>query len=293
MKSGFITIIGRPNVGKSTLLNKLLGQKIVIATNKPQTTRRRIKGILTTEQGQAVFIDTPGIHRPLDKLGEFLAEESKMAILDADIILFMVDGSEPAGKGDRWIVENLLNVQKNIIIVLNKVDKIKNLQKREEILLTYKTLFKTNIPTVKVSALTGRNVDTLISTIFKKLPNGELIYAEDEVTDESIRSITQEIIREKILLNTKDEVPHAVAVQIEKYEETPDIDRVYVNIIVEHSSQKGILIGKQGAMLKKIGTEARLELEELVQKKVFLALQVKVVKDWRKKQKNIDSWVNS
>ncbi len=293
MKSGFITIIGRPNVGKSTLLNKLLGQKIVIATNKPQTTRRRIKGILTTEQGQAVFIDTPGIHRPLDKLGEFLAEESKMAIPDADIILFMVDGSEPAGKGDRWIVENLLNVQKNIIIVLNKVDKIKNLQKREEILLTYKTLFKTNIPTVKVSALTGRNVDTLISTIFKKLPNGELIYAEDEVTDESIRSITQEIIREKILLNTKDEVPHAVAVQIEKYEETPDIDRVYVNIIVEHSSQKGILIGKQGAMLKKIGTEARLELEELVQKKVFLALQVKVVKDWRKKQKNIDSWVNS
>lgn len=293
MKSGFITIIGRPNVGKSTLLNKMLGQKIVIATDKPQTTRRRIKGILTNEMGQAVFIDTPGIHRPLDKLGEFLVEESKLAIPDADLILFLVDGSEPAGLGDKWIVENLLEVKIPILIVLNKVDKVKNMQKREEILLSYKTLFKENIPTVKISALTGRNMDTLIKTIFKKLPDGELIYAEDEVTDESVRSIAQEIIREKILLNTKDEVPHAVAVQIEKYEEKPEIDRVFVNIFVEHDSQKGILIGKKGSMLKKIGTDARVELEELVQKKVFLSLQVKVEKDWRKKQKNIENWINS
>lgn len=293
MKSGFVTIIGRPNVGKSTLLNKLLGQKIVIATDKPQTTRRRIKGILTNDLGQAVFIDTPGIHRPLDKLGEFLVEESKLAIPDADLILFLVDGSEPAGLGDKWIVENLLEVKTPIIVVLNKVDKVKNLQKREEILLTYKTLFKENLPTVKISALTGRNIDTLTKTIFKKLPQGELIYAEDEVTDESVRSITQEIIREKILLNTKDEIPHSVAVQIEKYEEKPEIDRIYVNIFVEHESQKGILIGKNGSMLKKIGMESRSELEELVQKKVFLSLQVKVVKDWRKKQKNIESWINS
>lgn len=293
MKSGFITIIGRPNVGKSTLLNKLLGQKIVIATDKPQTTRRRIKGILTNEFGQAVFIDTPGIHRPLDKLGEFLVEESKLAIPDADLILFLVDGSEPAGLGDKWIVENLLGIKTPVIIVLNKVDKVKNLQKREEILLTYKTLFKENLTTVKISALTGRNIDTLTKTIFKKLPEGDLIYDEDEVTDESVRSIAQEIIREKILLNTKDEVPHSVAVQIDKYEETPEIDRVFVNIYVEHDSQKGILIGKKGAMLKKIGTEARIELEELVQKKVFLSLQVKVEKDWRKKQKNIENWINS
>lgn len=293
MKSGFITILGRPNVGKSTLLNKLLGQKIVIATDKPQTTRRRIKGILTNDLGQAVFIDTPGIHRPLDKLGEFLMEESKLSIPDADLILFLVDGSEPAGLGDKWIVENLLGVKTPILIVLNKVDKIKDMQQREEILLTYKTLFKENTPTVKVSALTGRNMDTLVSTIFKKLPKGELIYAEDEVTDESVRSITQEIIREKILMNTKDEIPHSVAVQIEKYEEAPEIDRIYVNIFVEHDSQKGILIGKKGSMLKKIGMEARVELEELVQKKVFLSLQVKVEKDWRKKQKNIESWVNS
>ncbi len=280
-------------MGKSTLLNKLLGQKIVIATDKPQTTRRRIKGILTNDLGQAVFIDTPGIHRPLDKLGEFLMEESKLSIPDADLILFLVDGSEPAGLGDKWIVENLLGVKTPILIVLNKVDKIKDMQQREEILLTYKTLFKENTPTVKVSALTGRNMDTLVSTIFKKLPKGELIYAEDEVTDESVRSITQEIIREKILMNTKDEIPHSVAVQIEKYEEAPEIDRIYVNIFVEHDSQKGILIGKKGSMLKKIGMEARVELEELVQKKVFLSLQVKVEKDWRKKQKNIESWVNS
>ncbi len=293
MKSGFVTIIGRPNVGKSTLLNKLLGQKIVIATDKPQTTRRRIKGILTTEQGQAVFIDTPGIHRPLDKLGEFLVEESQLAIPDADLILFLVDGSEPAGLGDKWIVENLLKVKTPIIIVLNKVDKVKNMQKREEILLTYKTLFNENIPTVKISALTGRNIDTLVKTIFKKLPTGDLIYDEDEVTDESVRSITQEIIREKILLNTTDEIPHSVAVQIDKYEEKIDIDRIFVNIYVEHDSQKGIIIGKKGAMLKKIGTQARIELEELVQKKVYLALQVKVEKDWRKKRKNIENWINS
>ena len=293
MKSGFITIIGRPNVGKSTLLNKLLGQKIVIATDKPQTTRRRIKGILTNEQGQAVFIDTPGIHRPLDQLGEFLLEESKLAIPDADLILFLVDGSEPAGLGDKWIVNNLLETNIPIIIVLNKVDKIKNMQKREEILLTYKTLFEQNIPTVKVSALTGRNIDTLISTIFKKLPDGEMIYAEDDVTDESVRSITQEIIREKILLNTQDEIPHSVAVVIEKYEEQAEMDKIYVNIFVEQDSQKGILIGKKGSMLKTIGTEARKEIEEMVQKKVFLSLQVKVEKNWRKKKKNIENWINS
>ena len=293
MKSGFVTIIGRPNVGKSTLLNKLLGQKIVIATDKPQTTRRRIKGIFTNELGQAVFIDTPGIHRPLDKLGEFLVEESKLAIPDADLILFLVDGSEPAGLGDKWIVNNLLEVKTPIIIVLNKVDKIKNIQKREEILLSYKTLFTNNLPTVKISALTGRNIDTLINTIFKKLPEGGMIYAEDEVTDETVRSITQEIIREKILLNTKDEIPHSVAVKIDRYEETEETDKIYVFIYVEHDSQKGILIGKNGSMLKKIGTDARKEIEELVQKKVFLSLQVKVVKDWRKKRKNIENWINS
>ena len=286
MKCGFVTIIGRPNVGKSTLLNQILGQKIVITTDKAQTTRKRIKGILTESQGQIVFIDTPGIHRPLNKLGEFLMDEAKFAVPDADLILFLVDGSEPAGKGDKWIVENLLKDSKTpIILVMNKVDKLKNQQKVEENLITYKLMFEENIPVIKISAKTGRNKDTLLSNIFKKLPEGELLYPEDVVTEESMRSVTEEIIREKILLNTQDEIPHSVAITVDKYQETEEIDRIYATIYCEQKSQKGILIGKGGSLLKKIGTEARLELEKIVEKKVFLALEVKVEKDWRKKDK--------
>ena len=195
-KSGFVAVIGRPNVGKSTLLNTIIGQKIVIATDKAQTTRRRIKGIFTNEEGQIVFIDTPGIHKPLDKLGEYLMDEAKYSIPDADLIL--------------------KETKTPVIIVLNKVDKLKDPIKKEQNLLTYKMLFDTNLPTAKISAQTGRNIDTLISTIMRKLPEGAPIYAEDDLTDESMRSIAQEIIREKILLNTKDEIPHSVAVLIEK-----------------------------------------------------------------------------
>ncbi|MBE6345578.1 MAG: GTPase Era [Spirochaetaceae bacterium] len=286
MKSGFVTIIGRPNVGKSTLLNQILGQKIVITTDKAQTTRKRIKGILTEPEGQVVFVDTPGIHRPLNKLGEFLMDEAKFAVPDADLILFLVDGSEPAGKGDKWIVENILKDNKTpVILVMNKVDKVKNQQKIEENLISYKLMFNENVPIIRISAKTGRNKDTLLSNIFKKLPEGELLYPEDVVTEESMRSVTEEIIREKILLNTQDEIPHSVAITIEKYEEKEDIDRIYATIYCEQKSQKGILIGKGGSLLKKIGTEARIELESIVDKKVFLALEVKVEKDWRKKDK--------
>ena len=286
MKCGFVTIIGRPNVGKSTLLNQILGQKIVITTDKAQTTRKRIKGILTEQQGQVIFVDTPGIHRPLNKLGEFLMDEAKLAVPDADLILFLVDGSEPAGKGDKWIVENLLKNNKTpVILVMNKVDKIKNQQKIEENLITYKLMFEENIPVIRISAKTGRNKDTLLSNIFKKLPEGELLYPEDVVTEESMRSVAEEIIREKILLNTQDEIPHSVAITIDKYQESEEIDRIYATIYCEQKSQKGILIGKGGTLLKKIGTEARLELENIVDKKVFLSLEVKVEKDWRKKDK--------
>ncbi len=285
MKSGFVAIIGRPNVGKSTLLNQILGQKIVIATDKAQTTRKRIKGILTNEQGQIVFVDTPGVHKPLNKLGEFLLDEAKVAVPDADVILFLVDGSDPAGKGDKWIAQNLLQTKIPIIIVMNKVDKIKKTEKVEENLLTYKTLFNENLPVVKISAKTGRNIDTLIKNIYKKLPEGEALYPEDIVTEETMRDVTEEIIREKILLNTSDEIPHSVAVKVENYREQEDIDKIYATIFCEHKSQKGILIGKGGSLLKKIGTEARLELEKIVEKKVYLELQVKVEKDWRKKDK--------
>lgn len=285
VKSGFAAIIGRPNVGKSTLLNQILGQKIVIATDKAQTTRKRIKGIYTTDEGQIVFIDTPGVHKPLNKLGEFLLDEAKFAVPDADVILFLVDGSEPAGKGDKWIANNLLQTEIPIIIVMNKVDKLKKPEKVEENLLTYKTLFDKNYPVVKISAKTGRNIDTLLKNIFKTLPEGELLYPEDVVTEESMRAVTEEIIREKILLNTSDEIPHSVAVKVESYKEDETIDRINATIYCETKSQKGILIGKGGNLLKKIGTEARLDLERIVEKKVFLGLEVKVEKDWRKKEK--------
>ena len=290
MKSGFTAIIGRPNVGKSTLLNCILGQKIVITTDKAQTTRKRIKGIYTTEKGQIVFVDTPGVHKPLNKLGEFLLDEARIAIPDADVILFLVDGSEQAGKGDRWIAENLLETEVPIIIVMNKVDKLKKPEKVEENLLSYKTLFNKNLPVVRVSAKTGRNIDTLISEIYKKLPQGELLYPEDVVTEETMRSVTEEIVREKILLNTSDEIPHSVAVKVEQYQEEEDIDRIIAVIYCETKNQKGILIGKNGSMLKKIGTEARLELEKIIDKKVFLGLEVKVEKDWRKKENSLKNF---
>lgn len=287
-KSGFVAIIGRPNVGKSTLLNQILGQKIVITTDKAQTTRKRIKGILTTKEGQIVFVDTPGVHKPLNKLGEFLLDEAKVAVPDADLVLFLVDGSEPAGKGDKWIVENILSqVNVPIILVMNKVDKVKNPTKIEENLLTYKTLFEKNIPILKISAKTGRNKDTLMENILKYLPEGEMLYPEDVVTEETMRDVAQEIVREKILNNTKEEIPHSVAVLIEKYEESEKIDRIYASIFCETKSQKGILIGKGGSLLKKIGTEARLELEKIVEKKVYLELNVKIEKDWRKNNKSL------
>ena len=290
MKSGFVAIIGRPNVGKSTLLNKIAGQKIVITTDKAQTTRKRIKGILTKPEGQIVFVDTPGIHKPLNKLGEFLLDEAKEAVPDADVVLFLVDGSEPAGKGDRWIAQNILQTQSPVIIVMNKVDKIKNPQKIEDNLISYKTLFDQNLPAVRISAKTGRNIDTLIKNIYKKLPEGAALYPEDIITEETMRDVVQEIIREKILLNTSDEIPHSVAVKIEKYLEQENIDKIYADIYCEHQSQKGIIIGKDGGLLKKIGTETRMELEKISEKKVYLELRGKVEKNWRKKEKFLKSF---
>jgi len=283
-KSGFVAIVGRPNVGKSTLLNNILKQKIVITSDKPQTTRRRIRGIYTSEKGQIVFVDTPGIHRPLHKLGEFLLEEAKLAIPDADLILFLVDGSEKAGLGDKWIVDNILKTDIPVILIINKVDLVKSLEKREEIVSGYKQLFgEKSVPSVKISAKTGRNIDTLVANIYRKLPAGPQYFPEEDVTDQNTRAITEELIREKILHNTKEEIPHSVAVMIDTFQETEKLVKISATIFVEQDSQKGILIGKNGSMLKTIGSEARKDIEDLVQKKVFLELFVKVKKDWRKK----------
>lgn len=285
MKCGFVAIIGRPNVGKSTLLNQILEQKIVIATNKAQTTRKRIKGIYTVEDCQIVFVDTPGIHKPLNKLGEFLLDEAKVSVPDADAVLFLVDASTPAGKGDKWIVENVLSkTQIPVIMVLNKIDKASP-KKIDENIKSYLDLYPNSVMTLRISAKTGKNKAKLVNAIKKYLPDSEMLYPEDVVTEENMRSIVEEIVREKILLNTTDEIPHSVAVRVDEYKEDVDIDRIRASIYCETKSQKGILIGKGGSLLKLIGTQARQDLEKIVEKKVFLGLQVKIEKDWRKKDK--------
>lgn len=282
-KCGYAVVLARPNVGKSTLVNFITGQKIAITTNTAQTTRKQIKGILTENDAQIVFIDTPGVHKPLNKLGEYLHEQSTSAIDDSDVILFLVDITQKAGKGDIWIVENCIKKSKKpVIIVANKIDLIKDEGKKEANIISYKTLFDENLPIIKVSAKTGKNMQKLIETIKSYLPNSPKLYPDDIITDQNMRMIASEVIREKIILNTKDEIPHSVAVLIDEYKTENDIDKIKATIFVSADSQKGIIIGKNGSMLKKIGTDSRLELEEIIEGKVFLELFVKVKKNWQK-----------
>ncbi len=291
VKSGVVAFVARPNVGKSTLLNKILGQKVAIATPLRQTTRKNLKGIYTDCNSQIILIDTPGVHKPLNELGKYLSSQSKDALSDADLILFLVDSTEPCGLGDKWIWENYLKDLKTpVLLVLNKVDLIKDLEKRELNLFTYKKMIEKNIDSIKISAKTGRNVDDLIKKIKEYLPYGEKFYDDDTIADTNMREIASEIIREKIILNTKDEVPHSVAVVVDNYKEEEKVDKISAKIIVNNESQKGILIGKKGAMLKKIGTEARLELEKTLEKKVFLELFVKVQKNWLKNKEIIKTF---
>ena len=291
IKSGVVALVARPNVGKSTLLNKILGQKIAIATPLRQTTRKNLKGIYTDYNSQIILIDTPGVHKPLNELGKYLSSQSKDALSDADLILFLVDSTEPCGLGDKWIWENYLKDLKTpVLLVLNKVDLIKDLEKRELNLFTYKKMIEKNIDSIKISAKTGRNIDDLIKKIKEYLPYGEKFYDDDTIADTNMREIASEIIREKIILNTKDEVPHSVAVVVDNYKEEEKVDKISAKIIVNNESQKGILIGKKGAMLKKIGTEARLELEKTLEKKVFLELFVKVQKNWLKNKEIIKTF---
>lgn len=282
-KCGYAVVLARPNVGKSTLVNFITGQKIAITTNTAQTTRKQIKGILTEDDAQIVFIDTPGVHKPLNKLGEYLHEQSTSAIDDSDVILFLVDITQKAGKGDIWIVENCIKKSKKpVIIVANKIDLIKDEGKKEANIISYKTLFDENLPIIKVSAKTGKNIQKLIETIKSYLPNSPKLYPDDIITDQNMRMIASEVIREKIILNTKDEIPHSVAVLIDEYKTENGIDKIKATIFVSADSQKGIIIGKNGSMLKKIGTDSRLELEEIIEGKVFLELFVKVKKNWQK-----------
>ena len=278
-KSGFATLIGRPNVGKSTLMNCIIGQKIAITSNKPQTTRNRIQTVYTSETGQIVFLDTPGIHKAKNKLGDYMVHAAERTLKEVDVVLFLVEPSTFIGAGEQHIIEMLKTIHTPVILVINKVDTVKKDEIPAFIEAYRKQMDFAEI--VPLSALKERNVDTLVDCIFKYLPYGEPYYDEDTVTDQPIRQITAELIREKALKCLEDEVPHGVAVTIENMVFKKTIVDVEATIIRERDSHKGIIIGKQGAMLKKIGTMARKDIEDLVEQKVNLKLWVKVKKDWR------------
>ncbi len=282
-KSGFVSIIGRPNVGKSTFINRVIGQKIAIMSDKPQTTRNKIQGVYTTENSQTIFIDTPGIHKPKHKLGDFMMKVAQNTLKEVDLILFMINAEEGYGRGDEFIIERLKQTNTPVFLIINKIDQI-HPDELLPIIEEYKNLypFKAIIP---ISALQGNNVDTLLKQIESLLPEGPQYYPDDQVTDHPERFIITELIREKVLHLTREEIPHSVAVVMDSLERRENNKAIYVaaTIIVERDSQKGIIIGKQGSMLKEVGKRARVDIEALLGSKVFLELWVKVQKDWRNK----------
>lgn len=283
MKVGFVSIVGRPNAGKSTLINSIIGSKVAIVSDKAHTTRNNIQGIYNDDDSQIIFIDTPGIHKPMHKLGKYMNSQSYYSIEDTNVILFMVDVTEKIGKGDKFILEKLKEVDSNVFLVLNKVDRIKK-ENLFPMIEEYNKLFdfKEIIP---ISALKKDNIDDLIKTIKKYLDEGERYYSEDYYTDKSINFMVSEIVREKVLNLTHEEVPHAVTCVLEKYEEEKNSIHINVLIIVEREGIKRILVGHSGSMIKEIGIEARKDIEELVGKKVYLELFVKTVNNWREKDK--------
>jgi GTP-binding protein Era len=282
-RSGFVTIVGRPNVGKSTLMNAIIGQKIAITSKKPQTTRNRIQTVYTEEdRGQIIFVDTPGIHKAKNKLGEYMVDTATSAMRDVDLVLWLVEPSEKIGGGDRHIAETLQKLDCPVILIINKSDTIAVKEDMLKFIDAYRGImdFAEIIP---ASAMKGNGVSDILDSIFKYLPEGPMYYDEDTVTDQPMRAIAAEIIREKALHALDDEIPHGIAVTVEKMRERKDkpITDIEATIIVERDSHKGIVIGKGGAMLKKIGTNARFEIEKLIEGKCNLKLWVKVRKDWR------------
>ena len=280
-KSGFATLIGRPNVGKSTLMNHLIGQKIAITSNKPQTTRNRIQTVYTDEKGQIVFLDTPGIHKAKNKLGEYMVDVAEKTLKEVDVILWLVEPSNFIGAGERHIAEILEKVNAPVLLIINKTDTVEK-DKILEFIDTYRKLFQF-AEIIPCSALRHQNTDDIIPSIFKYLPYGPQFYDEDTITDQPMRQIVAEIIREKALYALNEEIPHGIAVVIDQMKDRPNgkIVDIDATIICERDSHKGIIIGKQGAMLKKIGSNARYELEQMLEQKVNLKLWVKVKKDWR------------
>lgn len=283
--SGFAAIVGRPNVGKSTLTNHLIGEKIAIMSDRPQTTRNKIMCIMNTDNAQIMFLDTPGIHKPHHKLGEYMVRTAENTLKEVDVILFVVDASEKRGAGEEYITELLQKVKTPVILVVNKIDKLQDKDKLFRIIDSYSKTYDF-AAIVPVSALEDEEFPGLVAEITKHLPEGPAYFPDDMITDQPERVIAAEMIREKILLLTRDEIPHSIAVEVEEFKER-DNDDVYIRatIFVERDSQKGIVIGAKGSLLKKIGQQARVDIEVLLGCKVFLDLWVKVKADWRNKDK--------
>ncbi|MDV2683128.1 GTPase Era [Alkalihalophilus lindianensis] len=281
-KSGFVSIIGRPNVGKSTLLNYVIGQKIAIMSDKPQTTRNKIQGVYTSNESQVVFIDTPGIHKPKHKLGDFMMKVAQNTLREVDLILYVVEAGEAFGPGEEFIIERLKETSTPVFLVINKIDKV-----QPDDLLGIIETYRTKLDfaeVVPVSALQGSNIPTLMDQIVGHLDEGPQYYPSDQITDHPERFVVAELIREKVLHLTREEIPHSVAVVIDQMKRR-DNEMIYIGatVIVERTSQKGIVIGKQGGMLREVGKRARGDIEALLGSKVFLELWVKVQKDWRNK----------
>ncbi len=288
-RSGYAALIGRPNAGKSTLLNRLVGEKIAAVSNKPQTTRHRIKGVVTLPEGQIVFIDTPGVHKPGHLLNRRMMAAVHDAILSVDVVVLMRDASVSTGNGDRFVLDLVKRSEKPAVLILNKIDKVREKGQLLPLIDMYRNEYDF-AEIVPVSALKGDAVETMLHSVVKYLPVGEAIFSADELTDESVRTIAAEMVREKILRSTGEEIPYVTAVVTEVFDEetNPELVTIYCAIYVERASQKKIIIGKQGARIRDIGTAAREDIEKLLEKKVFLKLFVKVVEDWRNRGRELD-----
>ena len=287
-RSGYVAFIGRPNAGKSTLLNRLVGEKIAAVSNKPQTTRHKIQGIVTSPEGQIVFVDTPGVHKPGYLLNRRMMSAVHDAILSVDVLVLMRDASVSTGNGDRFVLNLIKESGKTALLVLNKIDKVREKHELLPLIEFYSKEYDF-AEIVPISALKGDAIDNLLRQITKHLPEGVPIFTEDELTDQPMRILVSEMVREQILATTGDEIPYVTAVVTEKYDESDSaVTVIYCAIYVERDSQKGIIIGKGGIKLKRIGTEARVDIEKILNKKVFLKLFVKVVADWRNKEQNLD-----
>ena len=287
-RSGYVGLIGRPNAGKSTLLNYLVGEKIAAVSNKPQTTRHRIQGIVSKDEGQIVFVDTPGVHKPGYLLNRRMMAAVHDAILSVDLVVLLRDASVSTGNGDRFVLDLVKESGKPSILILNKIDKVKEKHLLLPLIEYYSKEYQF-AEIVPISALKGEAINNLLEQIVKHLPEGEPIFNEDELTDQPLRTIVAEMVREKILASTGEELPYVTAVVTERWDESdPERPRIFCAIYVERNSQKGIIIGKGGAKLKKIGSEARADIEKLVGKQVYLQLFVKVVADWRNQPRELD-----